>query len=87
MLYGTMGKIRGDIVYTDYLIKTKKKKFGLVIFDILTEDGGSIGTNAKNAFQECKAEVMELEHKNNHNRKELVTLGVTGECETLKKKW
>jgi hypothetical protein len=86
MLYGTLGKLRGDIVYTNYLIKLKKRSFGVEVFDVLIEEGGKVGSKTKSLFKEVKAAITELEAKNNHTRAELASLALTGECETLQKK-
>mmetsp|Transcript_42674 Transcript_42674/g.72666 ORF Transcript_42674/g.72666 Transcript_42674/m.72666 type:complete len:202 (-) Transcript_42674:98-703(-) len=82
MLYGTMGKLRGDIEYCKYLIKLKKRQFGVDVYHILEEDG-KVGQATMDSFATFKTQIQELNARVKKNEADLVRLSLSGESEEM----
>lgn len=83
-LYVTYGQLMGDIFYTEYVIKQKKRQFGAKIFDVLNHDG-KVGADTLAEFEKYKVEIVALMDKVSFNRDELLAIKLKGECETVPK--
>ena len=82
MLYTSMGKLQGEIVFTRYLIKMKKRQFGVDVYNGMDEDG-RVGESTLKFFEEYKESIQKLEDSIKWNQNELLKLGLTGQGETV----